>query len=171
MININADTCPLNLNYRELKQFRNLLITYIKTDPNLLPGSTGTNIDKLKPILEKIENTYTEAKEYQMVLCESMYQFIGKDYISITDNGRFSGNNDNFYQINIEFNIFLTVKEIFILQFYTNLFKQNNNILDFHAEIDYMSQKSHIKDNIDTLLFRISSCISENIACKITYDE
>ncbi len=160
MMDMMERTSNLILSYRELKQFRSLLINLIEVNPNLRIGRPGPKIDELKPILQKIERKYNQVKEYQMLACNFMEKHFNSDWIRIAENGEFHPGS-GIYWLDTVSMISLTLKETLALKYYAEWFKVNSHEVVFKVEYDYMSQKGHVKDNIDILILKLSKCLTD----------
>jgi hypothetical protein len=139
-----------------------LLKAYTEIDKEILPGETKYEVYKLFKIKEKFDDQYKEIIELQKKLCSTLEEYFkGTIYSS---QSYFGSTNDtiNDYKIDTSFVIRLTIEEIFILYYYTDLFKRNNDMFKFY--------RSHIViAEIDNILEKIQKSIMSRIPSRVTF--
>jgi hypothetical protein len=154
----------LQLDYDNFILLLELIKAYVSVDKNSLPGITGEKVHKLYKILVKFNDKYKEVVELQEKLNITLKEYFEGNVQSIGGYWGSTNYHINNYKIDTNFVLELTIEEIFVLYYYTDLFKEykHKGMLIF--------PKDHIVfKEIDNILRCIEKCILTRIPSKITF--
>lgn len=152
----------LRIDYDNFMLLFELIKAYTETDRKSLPGTTGEKVYKLFEIKEKFNSKYREIVGLQKKLCSTLDEYFKDNKFSV---GGYAGSTNleiNNYRIDTSFLVELTIEEIFILYYYTNLFKEYNDMFKFY-------RSNIVINEIDNILKKIQECIITRIPSKVTF--